>query len=85
MKVTNLTLHCSVVSDSLRPHGLEPTRLLCLWNSPGKDVGIGCQALIQGVFLTQGLSQGLLHCRQILYPLSYLGSPEWGYYEVGLL
>ena len=66
----------SVVSDSLWPHGLEPTRLFCLWNSPGKNNGVGSHPLLLGIFLTQGLSLSLLHCRQILYPLSHQGSPE---------
>ena len=38
---------CSVVSDSLRPHGSEPNRLFCPWNSPGKDTGVGCRFLLQ--------------------------------------
>ena len=33
---------CSVMSDSLRPHGLQLARLLCPWNSPGKNTGVGC-------------------------------------------
>ena len=58
----------SVMSDSLQPHGLQPTRLLCPWNSPGKNIGVGCHSLLpQGIFPTQGLNPGLLHCRQILY------------------
>ena len=44
--------------------------------SPGKKTGVGCHALLQGVFPTQGLNPGLLHCRQILYQLSYQGSPS---------
>ena len=44
----------SVVSDSLRPHGLQPTRLLCPWNFPGKNTGLGCHFLLQGIFPTQG-------------------------------
>ena len=36
----------SVVSDSLRPRGLQPARLLCPWDSPGKDTGAGCHALV---------------------------------------
>ena len=50
----------SVTSDSLQPHGLYPTRLLCPWDSPGKNSGMGCHALPQGIFLTQGLNQCLL-------------------------
>ena len=37
----------SVMSDSLRPHGLWPTRLLCPWDSPGKNTGVGCHFLLQ--------------------------------------
>ena len=58
-------------SDSLRTHGLYPTRLLCPWDSPGKNTGVGCHLLFQGIFPTQGLNLSLLwlqHCRKILYP-----------------
>ena len=65
----------SVMSDSLWPHGLWPARLLCPWDSPGKNTGVGCHALLQGIFPTQGSNLGLCHCRKILYHLSYLGSP----------
>ena len=61
----------SVVPDSLRPHGLQPTRLLCPWDSPGKDTGVGRHFLLQGIFPTWGLNPGLPHCRQMLYRLSY--------------
>ena len=37
----------SVVSDSLRPHRRQPTRLLCPWDSPGKNTGVGCHFLLQ--------------------------------------
>ena len=43
----------SVVSDSLRPHGLKPARFLCPWNSLGKDTGVGCHSLLHGIFPTQ--------------------------------
>ena len=43
-------------------------------DSPGKNTGVGCHALLQGIFKTQELNPGL-HCRRILYQLSYLGSP----------
>ena len=64
----------SVLSNSLRPHGLQPARLLCPWNSPGKNTGVGCHFLLQGIFPTQGSNTCLLHCRQILYHLSHEGS-----------
>ena len=42
------------------------TRLLCPWDSPGKNTGVGCHFLLQGIFPTQGSNQGLSHCRQTL-------------------
>ena len=63
---------CSVLSDSLWPHGLRPARLLCPWNSPGKNTGVGCPSLLQGIFPTQRSNPGLTHSRQILYYLSHL-------------
>ena len=65
------SVSCSVVSDSLQPHGLQPSRLLCPWDSPGKNTGVGCDFLLQGVFLTQGSNSHLLHCRQSFYQLSH--------------
>ena len=101
---------CSVLSNSLQPHGLYSP-----WNSPGQNTGVGTfpspgdlpnqgielwspalqadslpaepqgkpkntgvhsLSLLQGIFLTQELNQGLLHCRQILYQLSSEGSPK---------
>ena len=61
----------SAMSDSLQAHGLQPATLLCPWNSPGKNTGMGCHFLLQGIFPTQGLNPGLLCCRQILLPLSH--------------
>ena len=60
----------SIVSNSVRPYGLWPTRLLCPRNSPGKNTGVGCHALLQGIFPTQGRDPRLLcllHCWQVLY------------------
>ena len=70
------SVSCSVVCYSLRPHGLEPTRLLRPWNSPGKNTGVGYHFLLQGIFETQGLNLHLPHCRQILYHLSHQESPQ---------
>ena len=64
-------ISCSVTFHSLRPHGLQPARLLCLWDSPGKNTRVGFHFFLQGIFLTQGSNPGLLHCRQVLYSLSY--------------
>ena len=49
-----------VMSNSLLPSGLSPTRLLCLWDSPGKVAGVGCHALLQEFFLTWELNLHLL-------------------------
>ena len=68
----------SVVFNSLQPHGLLLTRFLCPWNSPGKNTGVDCHDFLQGIFPTLGLDPcllWLLHCRQILYQGSQLGSP----------
>ena len=54
---------------------MDGTRLLCPWDSPGKNTRVGCYSLFQGIFPTQGLNPGFLHCRQILYHLSHQGSP----------
>ena len=51
--------------------------LECPWNSPGQNTGEGSLSLLQGIFLTQELNPGLLQCRQILYQLSYQGSPTF--------
>ena len=60
----------SVVSDSLRSHGLYSP-----WNSPGQNTEVGSLSLLQGIFPTQGLNPGLLYFRQIFYQLSYQESP----------
>ena len=64
-------MHCSLPGSSV--HG----------DSPGKNTGVGCHAVLQGIFPTQRLNLGLPHCRWILYHLSYQGSPrilEWVVY-----
>ena len=50
---TTLAWRCTVVSDSSQPHGLRPARLLCPRDSPGRDTGVGCHFLLQGIFLTE--------------------------------
>ena len=65
-------------SNSLCPYGLWPTSLLSPWSSPGKSTGVGSCSLLQGIFPIQGSNPGLLHCRQILYQLSYPGSLSQG-------
>ena len=75
---------CSLLPESWQPYGLQPANLLCPWHSPGKNTGVGCRFLLQGIFPTQGLNWGLLHCRQIFYTsqrkcISLYISPEPGH------
>ena len=56
------SLQCRVVSDSLQPHGLQPTRLLCPWNFPGKNSGVGCHFLLQGIFPSRDGDQTHISC-----------------------
>ena len=58
---------CSVVSDSLQTMDCSPPRLLCPQNAPCKNTGVGCHALLKGIFSTQGLNPGPLTCRYSLY------------------
>ena len=66
-----IELHvCLAVPDPLQSHGLQPTRLLSPWAFPGKNTGVGCHFLPQGIFPTQG--SNLVSCiscigRRILY------------------
>ena len=69
------SVSCSVLSDSLQPHGVQPVRLLCPWNSPGKNTGLGRHSRLQEIIPTQGLNPDLPHCRQILYCLNHQGTP----------
>ena len=62
------TQSCQAVCD---PHGLCSP-----WNSPGQNTGVGSLFLLQRIFPTQGLNQGLLHCRWVLYQLNDQGSLE---------
>ena len=68
----------SFVSKSLQPHGLYSTRRLCPEDFPGKNTGVGCHFLLQGIFPTQGSNPRLLcllHCWWIPHLLSHWGSP----------
>ena len=69
----------SVVSNSLWPHELQPTEILCSWDSPGKNTGGGCHSFSRGSSRlrdwTQVSHRRISH-RQILYHLSHQGSPD---------
>ena len=71
---------CSVVKTclTLQSHGLRPTRLLCLWDSLGKNTGMGSHSFFQGIFQAQGSNPHLLcllHWQEDSLPLSHQGSP----------
>ena len=69
---------CALASNSLRPHGLELAKLLCSWDSLGKNTRVGCHVLLQGIFPTQESNPHLLpllHWQSDSLPLSHLGSP----------
>ena len=58
----------------LRNVGLHVTSYFLFIRYPSKNTGVGSHALLQGIFPTQGLNPGLLHCRQILYHLCHQGN-----------
>ena len=69
--VHRLTSRCAPSHPTLQPHGLQPTKFIHSWDFPGKNTGMGCHFLLQGIFLTQGASPHflcLLHWQQILHP-----------------
>ena len=65
----------SVVSHSLQPYELQPTRLRCLWDCPGKNTGVGCHFLLQRIFLTQGSNLHLPHWQVDSLPSEPPGKP----------
>ena len=69
---------CSVAQSclALRPQDCSPPGSSVHGDSPGKKTGVGCHALLQGIFPTQGPGPGLPHCRRVLYHLSHQGGPH---------
>ena len=70
-KVFKESVSCSVMSDSVQSQGLYFARLLCPWDFPGKNTGVGCHFLLQGIFPTQGLNLNHLHWQAGSLPLSH--------------
>ena len=68
-----VTQSCLTLCNPMDPW--NSTRLLCPWNPPGKNTGVGCHSVFQGIFPTQGLNLDLPHCRQILLPPEPPGKP----------
>ena len=73
---------CLVTQLFCNPMDCSPPGSSVHGDSPGKNTGVGCQVLPQGIFPTQGSNPGLLHCRQILYHLGHQGSPSKNVYEL---
>ena len=73
-------LLCAVLCQSCptlcNPMDCSPPGSSVHGDSPGKSTGVGCHALLQGIFPSQGSNPGLPHCRQIFYHLSQQGSPR---------
>ena len=67
-----VTQSCLTLFD---PMDCTPSGSSVHGDSPGKNTGVSCHNLLQGIFPTQGWNPGLLHCRRILYCLSHQGSP----------
>ena len=65
----------------LQPHGQQPTRVLCPWNSPGKNTGVSSYSLLQGIFPTQGSNLPLLLWQMDSLPLRHQGRPQATRYE----
>ena len=80
------TVLCLVIQSCLtlrNPMDCSPLGSSVHGDSPGKNTEVGCHAILQGIFPTQGLDPGLLNCRRILYCLSHQRSPrilEWAAY-----
>ena len=72
----------AVVSDSWRARGLQPARPLCLWDSPGKNTGVGCHFLLQGIFLTQGSIKPVSRVSPALAAKFFTTSVTWAAQEV---
>ena len=65
-----------MLPNSLQLHGLWPARLLCPWNSLGKNTGVSSHFLLQGIFPTQGSNSCLLHWQVDSLQLNHLGNPR---------
>ena len=76
MMISCMRAYCvaSVVSDSLQPHGLYPAKLLCPWDYPSKNTGVGCHFLLQEIVSTQGSNPCHLCWQVDSLPLSLQGN-----------
>ena len=86
LQVDSVSLsHCcccqvaSVVSDSVRPHGLQPTRLLHPWDSPGKNTGVGCHFLLQWKWKVKVKSLRRVRLLATPWTAAYQAPPSMGF------
>ena len=73
-----MAIHCIILAWRI-PMDCNPTGSSVPGDSPGKNTGVGCHVLLQGIFLTQGLNLhllSLLHWQAESLPLNHLGSPR---------
>ena len=77
-KMKEVKVSHSVMSDSFRPHGRmsPPARLLCSWDSPGKNTGVGCHFLLQGNLPHPGIEPGSSALETDSLPSELSGSPQ---------
>ena len=68
--INNVCLAAQLCPTLVQPHRLQPARLLCPWDFPGKNTGVGCHFLLQGIFPTRDWTQVSCICRWILYNMS---------------
>ena len=69
------------MSNSVQPHKQQPTRLLCPWDSPGKNTGVSCHFLLQYMKVKSEVSQSLSHARLLAIPwtAAYQAPPSTGF------
>ena len=74
------------MTDSVQPHGLQPTRLLCTWDSPGKNTGVGCHFLLQ-CMKVESESEVAQSCPTLSNPMdcSLPGSSIYGIFHARVL
>ena len=64
------------MSDSVRPHGLQPTRLLHSWDFPGKSTGVGCHCLLRGLLLALKKERNPIICDNLDTPGGYYAKQD---------
>ena len=86
LKLCSVQFSRSVVSDSVRPHRQQPTRLPRPWDSPGKNTGVGCHFLLQ-CMKVKSESEVIQSCLTLCNPMDYSlpGSSIYGIFQARIL